>query len=55
MAEFDVIVVGGGPGGSIAARTAQKLGLNSIIVERGITPGDKNVSGFPITASGYAR
>ncbi len=49
MAEFDVIIVGGGPGGSIAARTSQVLGLNSIIVERGISPGDKNVSGCALS------
>ncbi|MHA1767143.1 MAG: NAD(P)/FAD-dependent oxidoreductase [Promethearchaeota archaeon] len=49
MVEFDVIIVGGGPGGSVAARTSQILGLNSIIVERGITPGDKNVSGCALS------
>ena len=49
MTEFDVIVVGAGPGGSIAARTSQLLGLNSIVIERGITPGDKNVSGCALS------
>jgi flavin-dependent dehydrogenase len=49
MVDFDVIIVGGGPGGSVAARTAQKLALNSIIIERGINPGDKNVSGCALS------
>ncbi|HUX99163.1 MAG TPA: NAD(P)/FAD-dependent oxidoreductase [Candidatus Deferrimicrobium sp.] len=49
MVDFDVIIVGCGPGGSVAARTSQILGLNSIIIERGINPGDKNVSGCALS------
>ena len=32
--EYDVLVVGGGPGGAIAARTAAKLGLSVLLVEK---------------------
>lgn len=45
MQKYDVIVVGGGPGGSVAAKTAAGLGLKTIVLERGTTPGEKNVSG----------
>ncbi|MHA1427889.1 MAG: NAD(P)/FAD-dependent oxidoreductase [Candidatus Helarchaeota archaeon] len=49
MSDFDIIIVGCGPGGSVAARTSQILGLNSVIIERGISPGDKNVSGCALS------
>ena len=49
MADFDIIIVGCGPGGAVAARTSQILGLNSIIIERGMNPGDKNVSGCALS------
>jgi flavin-dependent dehydrogenase len=45
MKKYDLIVVGGGPGGSIAAKTACELGLDTIFFERGTVPGEKNVSG----------
>ncbi|MFH1151228.1 MAG: NAD(P)/FAD-dependent oxidoreductase [Actinomycetota bacterium] len=45
MEKYDVIVVGGGPGGSVAAMTAAGLGLKTIVLERGTRPGEKNVSG----------
>ncbi len=45
MKKYDLIVVGGGPGGSIAAKTAAELGLKTIVLERGTRPGEKNVSG----------
>jgi len=45
MKKYDLIVVGGGPGGSIAAKTACELGLKTIFFERGTRPGEKNVSG----------
>ncbi|MBU4359995.1 MAG: FAD-dependent oxidoreductase, partial [Actinobacteria bacterium] len=45
MKRYDLIVVGGGPGGSVAAKTAAESGLKTIVLERGIKPGDKNVSG----------
>ena len=42
---FDVIVVGAGPGGSMAAKVAAELGLSTIFFERGRKPGEKNASG----------
>ena len=33
MAEFDVIVIGGGPGGYVAAIRAAQLGLKTACVE----------------------
>jgi flavin-dependent dehydrogenase len=45
MEEFDVVVVGGGPGGSMAARTAAEKGLKTVFFERGRKPGEKNSSG----------
>ena len=34
MKQFDVVVIGGGPGGSMAALTAAKNGLDTLLVER---------------------
>ncbi|MBU1669596.1 MAG: NAD(P)/FAD-dependent oxidoreductase [Actinobacteria bacterium] len=45
MEEYDVVVVGAGPGGSMAAFTAAGLGLETVFLERGRKPGDKNSSG----------
>lgn len=45
MKKYDLIVVGGGPGGSVTAKTACELGLKTIFFERGAVPGEKNVSG----------
>jgi electron transfer flavoprotein-quinone oxidoreductase len=42
---FDVIVVGAGPAGNAAAYTAAKGGLRVLQIERGETPGSKNVQG----------
>jgi len=43
--KWDVVVVGGGPGGSYAAKTAAERGLNVVFLERGRKPGEKNASG----------
>jgi electron transfer flavoprotein-quinone oxidoreductase len=43
--KFDVIVVGAGPSGNAAAHTAAKAGLKVLQVERGESPGAKNVQG----------
>jgi electron transfer flavoprotein-quinone oxidoreductase len=43
--KFDVIVVGSGPSGNAAAYTAAKAGLNVLQIERGESPGAKNVQG----------
>lgn len=38
----DVVVVGAGPGGSMAAKTCAKYGLDTVLVERKDTPGKTN-------------
>ncbi|RDE10969.1 MAG: hypothetical protein C4K49_12415 [Candidatus Thorarchaeota archaeon] len=45
MKNYDVVVVGAGPGGSIAAMEAANRGLKTIFFERGRRPGEKNSSG----------
>jgi flavin-dependent dehydrogenase len=45
MNKYDVIIVGAGPGGSMAAKTAAELGLRTIFFERGRKPGEKSSSG----------
>lgn len=42
---FDVIVVGAGPAGSIAALKLAKAGLRIALLERGRQPGSKNIFG----------
>ncbi len=42
---FDAIVVGAGPAGNAAAYTMAKAGLSVLQIERGETPGSKNVQG----------
>ncbi|MHA1147456.1 MAG: NAD(P)/FAD-dependent oxidoreductase [Promethearchaeota archaeon] len=42
---YDLIIVGGGPGGAMAAKTAAEKGLKTIFFERGRKPGEKNASG----------
>lgn len=46
MEEFDVVSVGGGIAGSIAARLAAEAGLKSLLIERAKTPRDKPCSGI---------
>src|SRR5208337_5038031 len=43
--KFDAIVVGAGPAGSACAYVLAKAGKNVLLVERGDSPGGKNVSG----------
>ncbi len=45
MAGYDVAIVGAGPGGAYAAKTAAELGLKTVFFERGRRPGEKNASG----------
>lgn len=45
MADYDAIVVGAGLAGSTAAYCMAKAGLSVLVVERGDTPGSKNVTG----------
>jgi electron transfer flavoprotein-quinone oxidoreductase len=42
---FDVIVVGAGPAGTACAYRLARAGRSVLLVERGATPGSKNVSG----------
>jgi electron transfer flavoprotein-quinone oxidoreductase len=43
--KFDVIVVGAGPAGNAAAYTLARAGVSVLQIERGETPGTKNVQG----------
>ncbi|TET55993.1 MAG: FAD-binding protein, partial [Promethearchaeota archaeon] len=45
MKKYDLIIVGAGPGGSVAAKTGAENGLKTIFFERGRKPGEKNSSG----------
>jgi len=44
--EYDVVAVGGGIAGSIAARLAAENGLRSLLIEKAKTPRDKPCSGI---------
>jgi electron transfer flavoprotein-quinone oxidoreductase len=50
MERFEVIVVGAGPAGSTTACHLASSGINTLLVERGPAPGNKNVSGGLIYA-----
>ncbi|HUX97939.1 MAG TPA: NAD(P)/FAD-dependent oxidoreductase [Candidatus Deferrimicrobium sp.] len=45
MTEYDVLIVGAGPGGSVAAKVAAESGLKTVFFERGRKSGEKNSSG----------
>ncbi|MFX1498148.1 MAG: NAD(P)/FAD-dependent oxidoreductase [Promethearchaeota archaeon] len=45
MKNFDIIIVGAGPGGSMTAKIAAEKGFKVIFFERGRKPGEKNSSG----------
>lgn len=45
MSEYDLIIVGAGPGGSVAAKIGAENGLKTLFIERGRIPGEKNSSG----------
>ncbi|MCE1243033.1 FAD-dependent oxidoreductase [Oryzomicrobium sp.] len=56
MAEkFDVIVVGAGMAGNAAAYTCAKAGLSVLQLERGETPGSKNVQGAILYADAIEK
>ena len=43
---YDVIVVGGGPAGSVTAKKCAQLGLKTLLVEKRVLPRDKLCSGM---------
>lgn len=53
--KFDVIVVGAGPAGNAAAYTLAKGGLKVLQIERGESPGSKNVQGAILYADALER
>lgn len=49
MSDYDIIIVGAGPGGSTAAKYAAEKGLKAIMFERSAIPGQKNCSGTALS------
>ena len=54
MQQYDVLVIGGGTSGCAAAYTAGKLGLKTLLIEKGIHLGGAITSGLvvPVMKSG---
>ncbi len=42
---FEVVIVGAGPAGIAAALTLAREGVEVLVLERGVFPGDKNLFG----------
>lgn len=42
---YEAVVVGAGPGGAAAAAALAKQGVETLVFERGVDAGSKNVSG----------
>lgn len=53
--DFDIIVVGAGCAGSVAAYTAASAGKSVLLVERGVNAGAKNMSGGRIYSHALAK
>jgi flavin-dependent dehydrogenase len=52
-AQYDVIVIGAGFGGPVAAKRCADAGLKTLLVERSGVPGEKVVSGLVIPIYGF--
>lgn len=50
---YDVIIVGAGFGGPVAAKKCAEAGLNTLMLERAAVPGEKVVSGLVIPVYGF--
>ena len=55
MEKFDAIVVGAGPAGATAAYLLAQAGMQVVVIERGATPGSKNVSGALLFSQIYSE
>lgn len=53
MEKYDVVVVGAGYGGPVAARKCAQAGLHTLLLERSRVPGEKVVSGLVIPFYGF--
>ncbi len=53
MSEYDVIVVGAGFGGPVAAKKCAEAGLRTVMLERGERVGQKVISGLTIPFYGF--
>jgi electron transfer flavoprotein-quinone oxidoreductase len=53
--KYDIVVVGAGPSGILAAKTAAEKGLKVLLLERGRQPGDKSVGGEFLPISIFQR
>ena len=49
MDKYDVVVVGGGIAGSVAARFSAEHGFRTLLVEKSKTPRNKSCSGIQFT------
>lgn len=51
--QFDIIVIGAGFGGPVAAKICADNGLNTLLIERAKKPGEKVISGLTIPFYGF--
>jgi digeranylgeranylglycerophospholipid reductase len=51
----DVVVVGAGPGGSMAAKTCAKFGLDTVLIDRKSVIGKPNCMSCQVSRSIYDR